>query len=73
MRRFTGLLMGSIVAVLAIGCGSESSPPATEPAIAETTGPVVETSAKAALEKKKKKEPGLGDVSTPSKRQRLAL
>jgi hypothetical protein len=72
MRRVTGLLIGSFVASLAIGCGSETSPPTLEPAIAETTGPVAAKGSKVAL-KKKKKEPGIGAVPVPTKRQRLSL
>jgi hypothetical protein len=72
MRRFTGLLIGSFIAVLAIGCGSEGPPLASEPAIAQSPGPVVEKGSKVAP-KKKKKEPGIGAVPNPSKKPRLPL
>ncbi len=72
MMRYTGMLIGLFIAVLAIGCGSESSPLASEPAIARTPGPVVEKGSKVAL-KKKKKEPGIGAVPNPSKKPRLPL
>jgi hypothetical protein len=74
MRRSTCLLVVQFVAVLAIGCNSETSPSPPEPkeVKAETPPPDANGGPRLAL-KKKKKEPGVSTVPTTSRGRRSEL
>ncbi len=63
MKKCVYFLVVPLVAVLAIGCGSETSPP---PPSASTPPPDTKGGSKLAV-KKKKKEPGIGAIPTTSK------